>query len=64
MVGGVQAEQRTNNVFVCPHSGTRDRPGWWRCSRVLIGSGGGLEEASLPKKRLHLPSFSTDAKGS
>lgn len=31
---------------------------------ALIGSGGGLEEASLPKKRLHLPSFSTDARGS
>lgn len=57
--GGEQAEGRTNRVFVCPHSGTRDRPGWRRCSRALIGSGGGLEEASLPrkKKRLHFPLF-------
>ena len=65
--GGEQAEGRTNRVFVCPHSGTRDRPGWRRCSRALIGSGGGLEEASLPrkKKRLHFPPlFLRDARGS
>lgn len=46
-----QAEGRTNNVFVCPHSGTRDRLGW----RQRSWSGGGLEKASLPKKRLHTP---------
>lgn len=29
-----------------------------------IGSGGGLGKARLPKKRLHLSCFSTDARGS
>lgn len=42
---------------MCPHSGTRDRLGWRRCSRALIGSSGGLEEASLPKKKDYFPLF-------
>lgn len=41
--------QRTNSVFVCPHSGTRDGLGWPRRRRVLKGSGGGLQQTGLPK---------------
>lgn len=41
--------QRTNSVFVCPHSRTRDGLGWPRRRRVLKGSGGGLQQTGLPK---------------
>lgn len=58
-VGGVsgegcrQAEGRTNNVFVCPHSGTRDRLGW----RQRTGPVGALRKQVCQRKDYTHPLF-------
>lgn len=58
---GDRQRERTNNVFVCPHSGTRDRLGWLQWSWALKGSDGGPAGGKSAKEKTAPPLFSTDA---